>query len=96
MDEAGTREPNAWEATTALFASWKSRADRAGKPAAAMKRSISNIEDRGLSPERRNYGCGFVGLKREADLCNGRLISVVCGETHIVFSFALVQCFLRT
>ena len=96
MDEAGTRDPNARGATTALFVAWKSRTDRAGEPTAAMEQLISNIEDRGLSPERRNYGCGFVGLKREADLCNGRLISVVCGETHIVFSFAHVQCFLRT
>jgi hypothetical protein len=59
MEETDTRIPDPWGATTALFAPWKSRVDRAGMPAAAML--ISNIEDCGLSPERRNYGCGFVG-----------------------------------
>ena len=80
MDEAGTRDPNAWGATTALFVAWRSQTDRAAGPAAAMEQLISNIEDRGLSPERRNYGCGFVGLKGEADLYGGRFIQSLAGR----------------
>ena len=80
MDEAGTRDPNAWGATTALFVAWKSQTDRAGRPTAAMEQLISNIEDRGLSPERRNYGCGFVGLKGEADRYGGRFIQSLAGR----------------
>jgi len=57
MDEAGTRDPNARGATTALFVAWKSRTDRAGEPTAAMEQLISNIEDRGLSPELWLWPC---------------------------------------
>ena len=80
MDEAGTGDPNAWGATTALFAAWKPRADRAGEPAGTMKRFISNIEGRGLSPERRTTAVASLGGKLEADLYGGRLIQSLVGR----------------
>lgn len=68
IDEAGTRDPNAWEKTTALYASWKSWADRAGEHAGTMKRFVQNIEARDLTPERMKHGRGFRGLKLKGDL----------------------------
>jgi len=72
IDDKGTRDPSAWEPTTALFASWKAWADHAGEHAGTMKRFVQNIEARGLTPERRKYGRGFRGLKLEADLYGDR------------------------
>jgi putative DNA primase/helicase len=68
IDEAGARDPNAWETTTTLYASWKSWADRAGEHAGTMKQFVSNIEARGITSERRKHGRGFRGLKLETDL----------------------------
>ena len=72
LDEAGTRDPNAWETTTALYASWKSWADRAGEHAGTMKRFAQSLEARDLVPERRKHGRGFRGLRLEGDVYGDR------------------------
>ena len=50
------RDPNAWETTTALYASWKTWADHAGEHPGTMKRFVQNTEARGLTPERKKDG----------------------------------------
>jgi P4 family phage/plasmid primase-like protien len=68
IDDAGARDPSAWEPTTALYAAWKSWADHAGEYAGSRKRFIQNIEARGLTPERRKHGRGFRGLRLASGL----------------------------
>lgn len=72
LDEAGTRDPNAWETTTALYASWKSWADHAGEHAGTMKRFAQSLEARDLVPERKKHGRGFRGLKLDSNLYSDR------------------------
>jgi putative DNA primase/helicase len=68
IDDNGTRDPNAWETTKTLFASWKAWADGAGEYAGTLKRFIQNLEARGLVPERRKYARGFRGFRVGTDL----------------------------
>lgn len=69
IEEAGARDPNAWEKTETLFASWKAWADNAGEFVGSMKRFSQNLERRrGLFPDRRKDGRGFRGLKLEQNL----------------------------
>ncbi len=63
LDEVGTRDPNGWESTKMLFASWKTWADNAGEYAGTMKRFVQNLEARGLTPERRRHARGFRGFR---------------------------------
>lgn len=63
LDESGSRDPNAWELTKMLFASWKAWADSAGEYAGTLKRFTQNIETRGLVPERRMQARGFRGFR---------------------------------
>jgi putative DNA primase/helicase len=63
LDESGIRDPNAWETTKTLFASWKAWAEGAGEYAGTLKRFVQNIETRGLMPERRKYARGFRGFR---------------------------------
>jgi len=72
LDEACTRDANAWETTTALYASWTSWADHTGEHAGSMKRFVQSVEARGLVPERRNHGRGFAGLRLRSDLYSNR------------------------
>ena len=62
LDETGTRDLEAWEATKELFASWKEWADKAGEHAGTMKRFVQNLETRGLMPERKKHARGFRGF----------------------------------
>jgi putative DNA primase/helicase len=68
LDESGTRDPNAWETTKTLFASWKAWADSAGEYAGTLKRFIQNVETRGLVPERKSHARGFRGFRIVPDL----------------------------
>jgi putative DNA primase/helicase len=63
LDEVGTRDLEAWEATKDLFASWKEWADKAGEYAGTMKRFVQNLEMHGLVPERKNHARGFRGFR---------------------------------
>jgi putative DNA primase/helicase len=68
LDEVGTRDPDGWESTKMLFASWKTWADNAGEHAGSMKRFVQNLDARGLTPERRRHARGFCGFRIGMDL----------------------------
>jgi putative DNA primase/helicase len=68
MDETGNRDPNAWEATKTLYASWKAWAENAGEHAGTLKRFVQNLETRGLVPERKKHARGFRGFRLGLDL----------------------------
>jgi putative DNA primase/helicase len=57
------RDPNAWETSTALFASWKSWATAASEHVGSEKRFTQNLEAHGLTRQRLNKGRGFSGLR---------------------------------
>jgi putative DNA primase/helicase len=63
LEEAGERDPNAWEKSSDLFASWVAWATKAGEYIGSQKRFSQNLETRGLSLERRDYGRGYRGLR---------------------------------
>ena len=66
LDEAGDRDPNAWEKSGDLFASWVAWATKAGEYVGSQKRFTQNLETHGLQFERRSYGRGFRGLRLPA------------------------------
>ena len=63
LEEAGKRDLNAWEKSSDLFASWVAWATKAGEYIGTQKRFSHNLETRGLSFERRDYGRGFRGFR---------------------------------
>ncbi|MGE3230269.1 MAG: phage/plasmid primase, P4 family [Hyphomicrobium sp.] len=63
IDECCERDPNAWTTSTALFASWRSWADKAGEFVGASKRFVQALETRGFHQHRRKTGRGFLGLR---------------------------------
>jgi putative DNA primase/helicase len=67
IEEAGTRDPNEWETSTALFKSWKEWAENAGEFAGSKKQFAQNIERHGLIPNRKRDR-GFYGLKLRQNL----------------------------
>src|SRR5262249_35545018 len=48
IEEQCERDPNAWERSSALFASWKAWAERSGEPAGDVKRFRDRLETRGI------------------------------------------------
>lgn len=69
LEEACERDPNAWEGSSTLFASWKASAERAGEHPGTMKRLVQNLEARGFVSRRRMNGRGFEGLRiKHSDL----------------------------
>lgn len=54
--------PNSFVASSALFASWKGWADRAGAFVGSQKRFTQTMETHGYRYERRNQGRGFWGI----------------------------------
>ena len=75
---AAQRDPQAWELTDKLFASWSSWAARAGEPIGSKKSFHQNLETRGYLPDRKHAGRGFYGLgsaqctsSTELARCNG-------------------------
>jgi putative DNA primase/helicase len=73
LDEVGTRDPNGWESTKMLFASWKTWADSASEHAGTMKRFVQNLDARGFTPERRRHARGFRGFRIGLDLDGGAM-----------------------
>jgi len=63
LDEVGTRDVNAWEATKTIFASWKAWAEQAGEHVGTMKRFVQNLESRGFTLERRKHARGIRGFR---------------------------------
>jgi putative DNA primase/helicase len=63
IDERCTPDPQAWEPTANLFASWSSWAAQAGEPTGSKKNFVQNLEARGYRPHRTHTGRGFYGLR---------------------------------
>jgi putative DNA primase/helicase len=63
IEECGQRNPNAWERSSDLYASWAAWAQRSGEHAGSLKRFLGTIETKGLTLERHKDGRGFRGLR---------------------------------
>jgi putative DNA primase/helicase len=63
IEEAGDRDPNAWENSNALFASWSAWATKAGEYVGSQKRFLGLLEAKGLEFHRKEHGRGFRGLR---------------------------------
>jgi putative DNA primase/helicase len=65
LDDCTESDPNAWEAASSLFASWKRWAERTGEFVGTQKRLGQTLRDRGLSPKREpGTGIrGYLGLR---------------------------------
>jgi putative DNA primase/helicase len=62
IDDCCEPDPQYWERSSDLFASWSAWATRAGEHVGAQKRFAERLEARGVMPVRRMDGRGFVGL----------------------------------
>ena len=58
-----TADPNYWETTASLFASWTTWSTKAGEFTGTMRRFVQNLETRGFIPERKKAARGFRGLR---------------------------------
>jgi putative DNA primase/helicase len=63
IKEAGQRDPNSWEKSSDLFASWAAWATKAGEYVGPMKRFLGVFETKGFTYERRKDGRGYRGLR---------------------------------
>ena len=63
IEEGASLDPNGWESTTNLFASWTAWSTKAGEYTGTMRRFVQNLETRGFAPERRRAARGFRGLR---------------------------------
>jgi putative DNA primase/helicase len=63
IEEVGQRDPNAWEKSSDLFASWAAWATKAGEYVGPMKRFLGVFETKGFTYERRKDGRGYRGLR---------------------------------
>jgi putative DNA primase/helicase len=63
MDECCVRDANAWERSANLFANWTEWAGKAGEHVGSQKRFSERLETRGIEPQRKRDGRGFLGLK---------------------------------
>ena len=63
IEEATSLDPNGWDSTTNLFASWTAWSTKAGEYTGTMRRFVQNLETRGFAPERRRAARGFRGLR---------------------------------
>jgi putative DNA primase/helicase len=63
IDDRCERDPNAWEAASALFASWNAWATAAGEFVGSSRRFAQALETRDLTPCRKRDARGFAGLR---------------------------------
>lgn len=63
IEDCCQRDPQAFEGTVPLFASWKSWAERSGEFAGSQKRFKQALEARGFTPGRFQGIRGFQGLR---------------------------------
>lgn len=62
LDEACERLPSGETSSTALFASWKVWAERAGEFVGSQKKLSQTLESRGFALKRKRNGSVFIGL----------------------------------
>jgi len=67
IEEACVQDPNGWETSTNLFASWKGWTERTGEYTGNMKRFVQSLDTHGFPQERRMKARGFIGLKLEGN-----------------------------
>ncbi len=67
IDECCIRDPNAWEPTGSLFASWKRWAEMSGEFVGSQKRFGQRLEERGFRYHRTNQARGYCGLRLPSD-----------------------------
>jgi putative DNA primase/helicase len=63
MEDAGLREPNAWETSNKLWTAWSSWADAAGEFVGTQKRFREQIEARGLQKADQRMARGYRGFR---------------------------------
>jgi putative DNA primase/helicase len=63
IEDCGKRDPQHWEKSSELFASWSGWATKAGEYVGSQKRFAQNLETRGLIFQRRMDGRGYLGLR---------------------------------
>jgi len=63
IDDRCERDPNAWTASSALFASWADWAGKAGESTGSQKKFSQKLASRKFLKERKNIGEGFYGLR---------------------------------
>ena len=74
IEDATLRDnPDAWTQSSGLFASWTGWATRAVEHVGTMKRFAQNLEARGLAPERRSHGRGYLGIELKENDWQNRL-----------------------
>lgn len=63
IEEKCSRDVNAWQQSSDLFASWSAWAEKAGEQSGTMKRFAQVLELRGFNRHKRRDGQGFYGLR---------------------------------
>ena len=63
LEERCERDPNAWESSTAIFASWSAWAAAAGEFVGSQKQLTQKLEKRGFVGKRTNKSQGMTGLR---------------------------------
>jgi putative DNA primase/helicase len=63
IDDCCQLDPQAWEPTDKLYASWRAWATQAGEPVGSEKNLVQNLKDRGFRPHRTNAQRGLYGLR---------------------------------
>src|SRR5262249_56909969 len=65
MEERCELNPNSWETSAKLFASWKSWAELIGEFVGNRKQFSEKLESRGIQPKKNSYkgGRGYQGIR---------------------------------
>jgi putative DNA primase/helicase len=63
IDDKCERDPNAWESSAALFASWSAWATAAGEIVGAQKKLTQALADRGIRIKNTTKARGLTGLR---------------------------------
>jgi putative DNA primase/helicase len=63
LEECCEKKPDAWEGSSALFASWKEWASSRGEFIGTSKRLAQSLEAKGFEKQRKNKARGFAGIR---------------------------------
>lgn len=63
LEEVAVRDPNAWERSADLFASWASWGAKTGEHVGSQIRFGQKLEAHGIIPARHNSARGYLGLR---------------------------------
>ena len=68
-DECTTPDPNAWQSSAELWASWKRWAEKAGEYVGTHKRLSQTLEERGFTPAREGTKANRRGYRGFRLIC---------------------------